>query len=153
MSGEIPKIELTIPAETEYLDVVRGVIELVTEKVHLSKIERYKVILAVEEAGANIIKHAYRGRGDLSKGEVIGIKVFVDDRSLTIILEDKGVPFDRNRLKNPDLEKHLKECKTSGLGVYIIESLMDEVRYDINGVSNRIVLIKKLESIEEVTRL
>ena len=145
MENELANIEMKIPGDTGYLELIRGVMELVTDKVNLNKIEKYKVILAVEEACANIIEHAYRGKGDISKGEDIELKVFIRRDSLKVTLKDKGVPFDPNQIKRPDLEKYVQEYRTGGLGIYIIESLMDEVKYDIvPGEANRIILTKKL---------
>ena len=78
--------------------------------------------LAVSEACANVIKHAYGGRA----GNPIELRLTIDERSLTLKICDTGVEFDLEGYQPPDLS----EPHEGGYGVFIIHSLMDEVEYD-----------------------
>jgi anti-sigma regulatory factor (Ser/Thr protein kinase) len=65
---------------------------------------------------------------------------------MKITITDKGRGFDITKLKDPDVEKFIKESRHGGLGIYLIKTLMDEVDYEFNpGVKNQVQLTKYLQ--------
>jgi serine/threonine-protein kinase RsbW len=101
--------------------------------------------LAVVEACANIIKHAYRGvPEDTAK---IDIHVTHDWGMLAITVTDWGAPFEppTQRLAAPDVDVMVVEKRRGGMGIFFMQQMMDEVAWDIRpGVWNRVRLIKRL---------
>ncbi len=93
--------------------------------------------LALEEALVNAIKHG--NKLDPSK------KVFVEARvtgdRVEIEVEDQGPGFDRSSVPDPTAEENL--CKCSGRGILLIESYMNDVRWDRGG--RRIHMTKRNE--------
>jgi serine/threonine-protein kinase RsbW len=81
----------------------------------------HQVISAFGEAFNNAAIHSYRGR---PAGEV-EIEVDVRDRAITIRIADYGKSFDLSNVAEPDLDA----LPESGLGIFIIQSFMDEVSY------------------------
>ncbi|MBI3628298.1 MAG: ATP-binding protein [Candidatus Rokubacteria bacterium] len=79
--------------------------------------------VAVGELTTNSIKHAYEGRA----GEPIHISVESREDSVVIQVEDFGKPFDPSRYRHPDLD----EMNESGVGLYIVKRLADELTYDL----------------------
>lgn len=103
--------------------------------------ELYQIELAVDEAGANIIDHAYGGEnlGDIE------VSVDHDPGVLYINFTDHGKAFDPTTVADPDLESPLQDRSERGLGVYLIRKLMDEVAYDCTGIGpNRLSMVKYL---------
>ncbi len=98
-----------------------------------------KIILSVDEACTNVIKHAYGS----SPNEDIEIKVKYSKNKLEITIVDSGIHFDPNSVPLPDLKKYVKERKHGGLGMFLMKQLMDEVKYSAlpNG-QNQLKLIK-----------
>ena len=95
-----------------------------------------EVELAVTEAVSNVIRHAYEGR----PGQPICVDALVDQGVLELHIEDEGIPFDPDRYAGVDLD----QARVGGYGVYLIETLMDEVRREVtDGGHSRLVLVKR----------
>jgi len=75
--------------------------------------------LALTEALANVILHAYDGRPDRE----IGLTITIDDSVLRLEVLDDGRPFDPEGYSPPDLS----EPGRGGYGIMLIETLMDHV--------------------------
>ncbi len=79
------------------------------------------VVLAINEACMNVIEHAYKGRCD---GDII-LDVFCNDRNLIFRLTDFADHVDPGVLQ----PKELNNLEPGGLGVYLLDEIMDEVRF------------------------
>ncbi len=80
-----------------------------------------KVVSAVGEAFNNVAIHGY---GDSPAG-ALELEIEMDPERITIRLRDTGTRFDMSAVAPPDLSA-LPEAH---LGLYIIQSFMDEVDY------------------------
>lgn len=139
--GKTNNMELAVKSRTENLSDIRDFISSNAHKAGLSTEVIENVILAVDEACTNIIKHAYKSYPD---GEIL-IKVIYDNKKFTVIIVDYGNSFDPNVVPDPDLKKYYNERRIGGLGMYLMKSLMDEVEYtSIPGKYNQVVLAKNL---------
>lgn len=131
---------LKIPSQTDNLEIIREFVGKVALKAGLNEDDRNKVELAVDEACANVIKHAY---GDDRKNKSINIAVQIDYQKLTILVTDKGKGFDKSKLKLPDMREYLAEMRVGGLGIYLMKTLMDKVDFDMKpGVRNQVKMVK-----------
>jgi anti-sigma regulatory factor (Ser/Thr protein kinase) len=94
--------------------------------------------LATEEACANVIEHAYQRRGGRME---IRFEVQGDDVSITI--HDHGRAFDPKSVPAPNLAAPLEERPLGGLGLHLMNKLMDEVRFDFSPhEGNTLVMVK-----------
>jgi len=118
-------IRVSISSTPAHLPIVRALVERLTEQLGFEEQVAHKITLAVDEALSNVIKHAYHGREDQpieitfhrvreGGGEALGIE-----------LRDWGTPVARNEIRSRDLD----DVRPGGLGVHIITSIMDEVKY------------------------
>lgn len=96
------------------------------------------IILAVDEACANIIRHAYKGRPD---GSII-ISCKEREDGIEFLLVDQGEPADTSRWHRRSLD----EVRPGGLGLNLIYAVMDEVQYRQGEGGNELVLAKCLAS-------
>ncbi|MCJ7842199.1 anti-sigma B factor RsbW [Lederbergia sp. NSJ-179] len=121
-------IEMKIPAKPEYVGVIRLTLSGIASRMGFT----YDVIddlkVAVSEAITNAVQHAYREKecGEI----VVGFALYED--KLETMIADSGKSFDlekaRSKIgpyKSGDKAEFLRE---GGLGLYLIESLMDEVK-------------------------
>lgn len=99
----------------------------------------HAVELAVDEASTNIIEHAYGGEG---RGD-IEITCCINSTGLTVILRDRGRPFDPDSVPPPDLHAPLEERNGGGLGLHFMRQLMDEVRFEFTPDSGNVLLMIK----------
>ena len=134
---------LVIKSRTENLSSLRDFISDNANNAGLSTDDIDDIILAVDEACTNIIKHAYKSVPD---GEII-IEINYNARKFTIKLIDHGNSFDPESVPVPDLQKYLRQRKVGGLGLYLMRTLMDDVKYvSVPGEYNQILLSKNLNN-------
>jgi anti-sigma regulatory factor (Ser/Thr protein kinase) len=129
--------EFKISSDPKYLKKVRRKINQLCKMAGFRKEERHSLILAVNEAVSNIIKHAYQNATD----RPIIINGFIKEDRLEIVLRDFGVKANSKKIRSRKLE----DVKPGGLGVHIIKSVMDEVMYNrtVDDV-NQLILAKYL---------
>ncbi len=130
------------------LENVPRVIECVTEwaeKAGFDERALYEIQLAVDEACANVVDHAYQG-ADLGDIEV---SCRLDDQLLTIQVRDWGAGFDMDGVEDPDLEAPLEERSLGGLGLFLVRQVMDEVQFTSDSErGNELVMSKRLHIAE-----
>lgn len=133
--------QLTITSETEHLARVREFLQDCAKRAGLAPGDIGKVVLAVDEATANIIRHAYGGQ----PGGEIHFAVKADGQRLEVVITDHGQGFDPDRIRDPDMAAHVRAGRKSGLGIFLMRQIMDEVTYTFReGVPNRLRLVKYL---------
>ena len=127
--------ELVIDSQVDELARARG---WLTEHAHAADVEErmlQEMHLVLSEACANVIRHAYKGQA----GQPIELHVAIDDEKVVLQIRDQGIPFDAAAYKPPDLD----EPHEGGYGVFIIQSLMDEVNSDTSsGVGTTLRMVK-----------
>jgi anti-anti-sigma factor len=128
---------LEIPADENNLSEVRDFIADICTKAGFSKSEMNNTKLAVDEACTNIIKHAYRELG----GD-IRIDVQAEPGKVEINIFDRGEPFDWSKVKEPDLNLYVEMGKKGGLGIYLMNRLMDALSYTPAPGGNRLYMMK-----------
>ena len=146
----MPAIEQTfslqVPSSTENLAMIRDFVNRVGEQSGLDESELAQLELAVDEACANVIEHAYGH----NKTEEVKVKATFDKDEIRIEVIDTGQGFDPDSVDQEELERLIKKRKTGGLGLRLIRNLMDEVHYEHQpGKVNELRMVKKLKSAEK----
>jgi serine/threonine-protein kinase RsbW len=95
-----------------------------------------QVVSAVGEAFNNIVIHCYRNRAS----DIVRLRMKIQDNVLHLTVEDFGRSFDPVNAPLPDLEA----MPESGLGIFIMRSMMDEVSYQ-PGQPNVLTLSKRIQ--------
>lgn len=135
--------KLVVKSKTENLSKIRDFVSSNALKAGFNKDEIDEMILAVDEACTNVIKHAYK----FSPEGEIRIEIKFNKSAFTITIEDDGISFNPDVVPSPDLQKYYREHRVGGLGMYLMKSLMDAVEYQSEpGKFNRVSLTKKLKS-------
>lgn len=133
---------VTFPGRYDSLSQISEFVQQAARDAGLQDFALYAVETAVDEACSNIIEHAYGGenRGD------IHCTCEINDEGLTIILIDHGRPFDPTCVAIPDVHALLDDRPGHGLGLYMMQKWMDEVRFEFNtSMGNRLVMVKRRE--------
>lgn len=100
----------------------------------------FQIKLVVEEIGTNIVKYGYDDEGDKD----IRITLTSESDALTMQIVDDGKPYDPfTEAPPPDLDSPVPERPIGGLGVYLVQKLMDEAQYRREDGLNKITLIKR----------
>jgi anti-sigma regulatory factor (Ser/Thr protein kinase) len=132
-----------IPSHPRFLAVVRAAVGELGSVFAFPDEQCRGMVLALDEALANIIRHAYRGKFD--QPVEVSCQVLSDRLEFTML--DQGEPPDPARLA----EHPLDDVSLSGRGTYIIRSFMDEVRYEQVPGGNQIRLSKRLPTAATTT--
>jgi len=133
--------EIAIKSKTENLSIVRDFIYDCCNDRQIAGKTVDDVVLAVDEACTNVIKHAYKYLPD---GKII-VKVIFRDNKFLVDITDFGNSFESDTLKRPDMNEYFKMKKVGGLGVHLMKTLMDDVRYEsIPGKYNKVILTKAI---------
>lgn len=132
-------ISQTFPGNYKTLSAISDFIVEEAEKFEFSPSEVYAIQTAVDEACANIIDHAYGGE---NLGQ-IDIQVHHIKKGIKITIKDNGVPFNPDDIPAPDITSPLEIRKERGLGIFFMQKLMDEVKFEFStsGI-NKLTLLK-----------
>lgn len=134
------RFQLKVTAEERHLAEIRDFVQDVGEKLLIPQKILANTKLAVDEACTNVIKHGYRGES----GGFIEVVITGNGREFSIAIHDTGKSFDLRNVKSPDLKMYVETRRRGGLGVFIMNQLMDEVRYRAGHDGNVLTMIKRL---------
>jgi anti-sigma regulatory factor (Ser/Thr protein kinase) len=137
-------LSLAIPSDPEFLTVVRSTVARLAEVLGFMPSDCRSVVVAVDEAMTNIIRHAYGSRKDRPIN-IICRRIHVSSNgkrraALEIMLVDYGPAVDPTQLS----ARCLDEIKPGGLGLHFIRECLDVVSYMRSGGENRLRLVKVL---------
>lgn len=124
----ILQFESTIRADVgEITPVVEGIMAI-ARKIGCAAGREFEVETALREALANAIIHGAKG----DPSQTVQFCVSCDeDRGLLIVVRDPGPGFDLRLIPTPIHGEEL--FATHGRGIYLINQLMDEVRFEKGG--------------------
>ena len=132
---------LHVPSSTENLSMIRDFVKSIGTQAAMSDMEVAKLEMAVDEACANVIEHAYNSDAT----QEVSIRATVDEDSVRIEVIDTGKGFDPAAVEQLKLEELVSAKRTGGLGMRLMKSFMDEVHYEmLPGVKNELRMVKHL---------
>ena len=130
-------ISMNMSVNPDFVSVIRLTLSGVASRIGFSLDDIEDMKVCVSEACTNAIKH--------SNKDEFQVKFYVYPDRLTIEVLDDGIGYDVDSLASPDL----KNPKTSGLGIFIIKTLMDEVEIKSCDKCGTIIKMTKLVGVEE----
>ena len=129
MSLKNDYIEMKLPASAEYVSLIRLTLLGVFTRAGASYDDIEDSKIAVSEAVTNAVKHAYKHS---EQNGMINICFELFDDKIKIIISDQGESFDyestKSKLGPYQENENIDFLREGGLGLFLIESLMDEVK-------------------------
>jgi sigma-B regulation protein RsbU (phosphoserine phosphatase) len=114
-------VDVRFPAKPERLKVARAAV-LETARVNgCSEGVARDIVIAVDEACQNVIRHAY---GGVSAGDIV-LEIYRRGADLVFLLKDFAPTIDVDKVRPRDLN----EIRPGGLGTHLIRAIMDEVTF------------------------
>jgi serine/threonine-protein kinase RsbW len=136
--------ELTVSGHFKNLAHIGDFISQTAAQAGLDERASYAVQMAVDEACANIIEHAYGGEGQGSIRLICGMR----PDGLEITIYDQGQPFDPTRLPTLNTLAPLEQRQAGGMGVFFIHKLMDRVEFKFGTPQgNQLILFKRKNTV------
>lgn len=141
--------KLKVKSKTEHLSLIRDFVSTAAIDAGVQPDVVENIILAVDEACTNIIKHAYQSFPD---GELI-IKTKSTLSRFVVSITDYGKSFEPEIIPEPDLQKYYRQKRVGGLGMYLMKTLMDDVKYvSVPGKYNEVLLSKNIKMAQSNAR-
>lgn len=138
------KVDISISSRYENIELVQAVAEQMCELHGADEDAAHWIGMAVREAVANAIKHGNK----LDQKKRVSARMWVADDVLTIRIEDEGEGFIPDKVENPLDPANL--LKTSGRGIFYINTFMDEVKYEFGDSGGTVVeMIRSLTPTNE----
>jgi serine/threonine-protein kinase RsbW len=132
---------LHVPSSTENLALIRDFVGNIGKQAGLAETELSMVELAVDEACANVIEHAY----GLDQTKEVIVRARIDEGAITIEVVDTGKGWDPGAVEQKDITRLVEERRSGGLGMRMMKLVMDEVEYKIKpGEHNELRMTKRL---------
>ncbi|RIO54759.1 anti-sigma B factor RsbW [Staphylococcus hominis] len=129
MSLKNDYIEMKLPASAEYVSLIRLTLSGVFTRAGASYDDIEDSKIAVSEAVTNAVKHAYKHS---EQNGMINICFELFDDKIKIIISDQGESFDyestKSKLGPYQENENIDFLREGGLGLFLIESLMDELK-------------------------
>lgn len=119
--------EIGICSDPAELGRVRAAIETRGARVGFDKKDCQAMALAVDEALANVIKHAYKGARDKKiEIRIEELNNEMPQQGLRVSIRDFGKAVEISKIKG----RELTDIRPGGLGVHIMHKVMDEVVFE-----------------------
>ncbi|MBD2844914.1 anti-sigma B factor RsbW [Paenibacillus sp. IB182496] len=150
-------IHLEVPATAEYVDLVRITLYGIAAKMGFMFEEIEDMKVAVSEACNNAVLHAYGNppvgtTADApSQPPRMEVRFFKKEDALSIVVKDNGKSFDAQHVESaasPLEGKSINEINAGGLGLYLMQALMDQVEVH-SEAGTEVILTKRLVRSEE----
>ena len=128
MKKVLDYIEMKIPAKPDYVGVIRLTLSGIASRMGFTYEEIEDIKIAISEACTNAIQHAYNK--DEGGEVIIGFAVYPDKLEMMVADNGKSFNFEQTRSElGPYSESStIDQLAEGGLGLFLIETLMDEVR-------------------------
>ncbi len=127
-SIEMPCLLESLRIAAPFTDAVLHELPDVPERARLI----HDLTLVSSEALTNGLRHGERS------GAQIRLAYTLNPYGIVITITDHGVGFDPDAVELPDFE----ECPEGGYGIYIMKTIMDDMRYEKTADGNNLILTK-----------
>ena len=137
VSGQILRIR--VPARPDRLKMIRLGTEQAAAYCGKGDAWTQDLVMAVDEACQNVVRHAYEGWDE--PGDIVA-DFIREDQNFVVHLMDFAEPVDQGKIKSRDLN----DVRPGGLGVHLIKSVTDQAVFvePPPGVGNLFKLTKRL---------
>jgi len=117
---------ITLSNDVQQVPELNNFVKSVSERLNLESSLSSQLMLAVEEAVVNVMSYAYPvgTQGD------VAITAKGTDHSIKFIITDEGKAFDPTMKSEADTTLSAEERPIGGLGILLVQSLMDSINYE-----------------------
>jgi serine/threonine-protein kinase RsbW len=130
---------LSFPADVNLLAAVRAFIVAVLREHGFGPDLVNDLEMAADEAVTNVVEHAYQ----YDNRKTVFLELSLEKGGVQVKVKDQGQAFNPLQTDPVNLDQHIAERRTGGLGVHLIQSLMDTVDYRREDGFNVLTLTKQ----------
>lgn len=132
-------VDLTVPARAARLQAIRVTVDWAAGEAGFGQIARDSLVLAVDEACQNVVRHGYGGDCDAP----LRVRAELRGDAFVVWVLDAAPPVDPARIR----PRALDDPRPGGLGSRLMREVLDEIVYEETGAEkgNILRLAKRLE--------
>ncbi|RSK35298.1 ATP-binding protein [Hymenobacter metallilatus] len=135
------KHAIRISCTRRNLKVVRDFVSDFLTSHALSSLVINQIVLAVDEVVANLIIH---GNGE-DESQFLDVRVQLQNHEFGIEIEDHNLTsYSPSSYQEPDLQEYVRIGKKGGVGMMLVNRIMDRVEFTTHSTHNLCRLYKKL---------
>ena len=120
-------IKISIPSLIENIKIIESFIDNAKESFEIKDDIYGNIMISVTECISNAIIHGNQN----DKNKLVHLELHVENDTLKFTIEDEGIGFDSNELKDPTAPENIE--KAGGRGIFLIKHLSDDVKFEENG--------------------
>ena len=129
----------TVESRPDELEAIFAAVEGIAEKEDWPPDLVFRMKLVLEEMGLNIINYGYD-----EDDQKIEFTVNSEADAVTIEISDEGKPFDPlSDAVEPDVEAAMGDRPVGGLGIHIVQTMMDEMHYQRVDGKNLLTMVSR----------
>ena len=136
------RVAYTLDSTLDSVNMVEQTAEQLAIKAGFSEDDLHKITMSVREAAVNAVLHG----NAYDPGKKITVAYETSPETLAITISDEGKGLDPETVPDPLAEENL--LKTSGRGIFLIRSFMDEVKIRDLHPGTEITLVKHVSAPE-----
>jgi len=134
---EPSRLSCTLNSACDCIHILRSVVEVMGARVGMDDVQTNRMVLAVDELFANINRHGYKGNCG-----TIELTAELDEDALKFVFRDYAPPIHNQG----DLRgRKLEAVRPGGLGLHLIDAVMDEFHHEARADGNNWTLIRHLK--------
>ena len=134
-------LSFNLKGDQTELDTLCRKLEKVGSLLSLTKKCIFEINLVLDELFTNIISYAFKD----AVVHLIKIQIARDNGTLTLCVEDDGIPFNPTTTEEIELPCEIDRCDIGGVGIRIVKRLMDHIFYERFEGRNRLTLKKAID--------
>jgi sigma-B regulation protein RsbU (phosphoserine phosphatase) len=135
-----PDLSLELRATFEELGQAAAAVRALCETRGVAREATDDLLLGLDEVGANVINHGYRG----DAGGRIALQLWIGPDSVSLEVRDRAPAFNPLGAALFDLDLPLDERPRGGFGLYLTHSVVDGLAYERADGENRLRLTRSL---------
>jgi serine phosphatase RsbU (regulator of sigma subunit)/anti-sigma regulatory factor (Ser/Thr protein kinase) len=134
--------EISVHSQMEDLPLLRKFVEKASVDMGLEEDLKFAFKLSLDEIATNIISYGFTAEAE----GTIRISYRKSKNKVVMVIEDDGVAFDYPLSREIDLDQSAEQREVGGLGLYMVEEMMDSIDYErTDDHRNRLTLSKIVE--------
>ena len=138
---ETKMLSFSLKSDKSELDTLCQKLKKFGKSLKLSKKCIMEINLALDELFTNIISYGFKDNLE----HLVKIQIMRENGTLTLCVEDDGIPFNPLETKEIELPCDIEGCKIGGIALHFVKKLMEQVCYERCEGKNKLTLKKAIE--------
>ncbi|MCW3785177.1 ATP-binding protein [Plebeiibacterium sediminum] len=125
--------KIVIDSDIKNITLIEKLIDDISNQYDLHSDIYGKLLLAIVEGVNNAIVHGNK----LDINKKVRLEYTITDKTLEFIIMDEGNGFDYSKIPDPTLPENVE--KTHGRGIFLMNHLADEIEFENNGSTVKLI--------------